>query len=443
MNTNTITTKTKLSYAAGGLGKNLAYGFVASYTLYYYNTILGISASFVGVLLMVARIFDAFNDPLMGVVVAKTKSRHGRYKPWILSGAILNALVLYAMFDVPDVLTGGGLKAYVVVTYFLCGITYTLSDIPYWSVIPAITRAGTERESLTVFARTCSGFGAALPTVLTMSLLPLLGGGTDTGHYRKGFGILALVVAIFYVVTSIITVRNLPNDELCEPRDSSVKELLNALLKNDQALNLAAIIILFNSAIYMTTNLLLYVFQYDVGDESLYTCFMVVSGLVQFATMTIFYPFFRKKFSNRRIFQAACLVGILGYLGMTALIFGKTMTLAKLLLPGALISFANGIGYVLTTVFVADAVDYGEAQTGQREDSVVSSLQTLMVKLATSVASFVAGIGIDLAGIDTDAAVQTAAAKTSLRTLFAIPSLLLMTAALLILLHKKEIGAER
>ncbi|MCD7717207.1 MAG: glycoside-pentoside-hexuronide (GPH):cation symporter [Lachnospiraceae bacterium] len=435
-----ITAKTKITYAVGGMGKNLAYGFVASYTLYYYNTVLGISASFVGILLMVARIFDAFNDPFMGVVVAKTKSRHGRYKPWILSGAVLNALVLYAMFEVPAALSGGSLKAYVVVTYFLCGITYTMSDIPYWSIIPAITRAGSERESLTVFARTCAGFGAVLPTVLTMSLLPLIGGGTDTEHYRKGFGVLALIIAIFYVATTIVTVRNLPNDELEEPRDTSVRELLNALIKNDQALSLAVIIILFNAAIYMTTNLLLYMFQYDVGDEGQYTLFMLISGLVQFVTMTILYPFFRKKYSNRQIFSVACIVGIIGYLGMTGLIFGTHMTLLKLMIPGVFISLANGIGYVLTTVFVADAVDYGESKTGQREDSVVSSLQTLMVKLATSVASFVAGIGIDLTGIDIAAETQTAAAKVSLRVLFAIPSLVLMTGAFLVFLRKKEIG---
>ena len=111
-----ITTKMKASYALGGLGKNIAYGLVASYTLYYYNTILGISASFVGTLLMAARIFDAFNDPIMGVVVAKTRSPWGRYKPWILTGAVLNALVMYAMFAVPEALSAGGEKVYITVT---------------------------------------------------------------------------------------------------------------------------------------------------------------------------------------------------------------------------------------------------------------------------------------------------------------------------------------
>ena len=77
-------------YSLGGFGKNLAYVLVSSYTLYYYNSVLNVSASFVAVLLMVARIFDAFNDPIMAAIVAKTKGKHGRYKPWILSGAVLN-----------------------------------------------------------------------------------------------------------------------------------------------------------------------------------------------------------------------------------------------------------------------------------------------------------------------------------------------------------------
>ena len=170
----------KTSYAAGGFGKNLAYGLVATYTLYYYNSVLGISAAFVGVLLMAARIFDAFNDPLMGIVVAKTNSRFGKYRPWIFAGAVTNALVMYAMFTVPESLGEDPVKVYVTVTYFLCGITYTLGDIPYWSVIPAVTDAGRIREDLTLYARTLSGIGAALPMIVGMSLVTMLGGGTGT-----------------------------------------------------------------------------------------------------------------------------------------------------------------------------------------------------------------------------------------------------------------------
>ena len=117
-----LDTKSKVSYGLGGFGKNVAYTFVASYTLYYYNTVLSISAAFIGTMLMAMRIFDAFNDPFMGVLVARTRSKHGKYKPWILSGAVLNALVIVAMFSVPKALSMGGVKSYVVITYLICGI---------------------------------------------------------------------------------------------------------------------------------------------------------------------------------------------------------------------------------------------------------------------------------------------------------------------------------
>ena len=98
--------KTKIAYGVGAVGKDMVYMLVASYILYYYNSVLGVSSVFIGTVLMVARVFDAFNDPIMGIVVAKTRSRWGRFRPWIFSGTVLNAVVLYAMFAVPESMEG-------------------------------------------------------------------------------------------------------------------------------------------------------------------------------------------------------------------------------------------------------------------------------------------------------------------------------------------------
>lgn len=123
--------RTKIAYGVGAVGKDMVYMLVASYILYYYNSVLGVSSVFIGTVLMAARVFDAFNDPIMGIVVAKTRSRWGRFRPWIFSGTVLNAVVLYAMFAVPESMEAGGMKVFLTVTYFLWGITYTLMDIPY------------------------------------------------------------------------------------------------------------------------------------------------------------------------------------------------------------------------------------------------------------------------------------------------------------------------
>ena len=108
-------------------------------------------------ILFIARIFDAFNDPIMGIIVAKTKTRWGKFRPWLFIGTLTNAIVLYLMFAAPPALSGRGLVAYAAVTYILWGVTYTMMDIPYWSMIPAfrLPKAEKERENLSAMAFLC------------------------------------------------------------------------------------------------------------------------------------------------------------------------------------------------------------------------------------------------------------------------------------------------
>ena len=165
-----LTLKQKTAFGIGAVGKDMVYALSASYVMYYYQDVLGLSASFVGVVLMAARFFDAFNDPFMGVLVAKTRTRWGRFRPWIFSGTLLNVLVLYALFAAP-VLDEAALMGYFSVMYILWGVTYTMMDIPYWSMIPAVTRTPKDRENLSMVGRTCAGVGSALIAMFTMLLV--------------------------------------------------------------------------------------------------------------------------------------------------------------------------------------------------------------------------------------------------------------------------------
>ena len=187
-----LTGKEKVSYGLGAVGKDMVYMLSASYILYYYQDILGVSAFAMGVILLAARVFDAFNDPIMGVIVAKTRT------------TILNAIMLYLMFSAPPALDGGGLVAYAAVTYVLWGVTYTMMDIPYWSMIPAFTEGGKEREGLSTMARSCAGVGSAIITIITMLCVYRLGGGDE----RVGFKWFALIIAILFVLFTTITCVN-------------------------------------------------------------------------------------------------------------------------------------------------------------------------------------------------------------------------------------------
>lgn len=424
-------------YSLGGLGKNIAYMMVSSYTLYYYNSVLNISASFVAVLLMIARVFDAFNDPFMGIIVSKTKSRYGRYKPWILSGALLNSLVMIAMFMVPEGLSPREIKFYITITYLLCGITYTLTDIPYWSVIPAITKADKQREQVSLFTRTMSGIGAGIATAFTMFFVAKLGGGYDSISYRKGFSLLAIIVAIIYSLTTIITFFSLPTERYPDDNCVSIKEVFTTLFSNDQAMILSLIIIAFYSGTNITLNQALYIFEYDLRRPDLYTPFMIVVGIGEFAAMLLVYPMLRKKLSNRGVFITGIMIGIVGYSLHFTFIFFDELNFVMIALPGILLAVAIGLAYVLITVFIANAVDYGQKKTGKRQNSIVSSLQTLMTKLATSIAVFLTGLGIDWIHYS-QSAQQTKDVLIRERLCYSIPSLILLLISLFLISRRRD-----
>lgn len=386
------------AYGLGAVGKDMVYALSASYIMYYYQDILGLSATFVGFILMIARVFDAANDPFMGVVVAKTNSRWGKFRPWLFTGTILNAFVLYALFAAPAV-SGKALMIYFAVMYILWGVTYTMMDIPFWSMIPAVTSTTKDRENLSVVGRTSAGVGYALINVFTVMAVSKLGGGIE----RTGFRLFALIIAILFVIFILFTCFTIREQKEENMQTTSVKEMFKALFNNDQAIITVVTIVLINSALYITSNLLIYFFKYDIGGttwKDAYTLFTSVGGISQILGMMVVYPILRSKLSNTIIFKLGLCLAIFGYAFLLALcLLGYSSVLTMLMVPGVMIFVANGILTVLTTVFLANTVDYGEVKTGHREESVIFSMQTFVVKAASGLAVFITGVSLDLIGL--------------------------------------------
>ena len=417
--------KEKVSYGLSAVGKDMVYMLSATYVLYYFQDILGVNAIAMGIILLAARIFDAFNDPIMGVIVAKTNTKWGKFRPWLMIGTLTNAVVLYLMFAAPPALDGKGLVAYAAVTYILWGVTYTMMDIPYWSMIPAFTKSGKEREGLTTLARSCAGVGSALVMIFTMKIVHAIGGSNE----RVGFQWFTLIVAVLFVVFITITCFAIKEKSTVNMESPSVGQMFKALITNDQAMTVVIAIVLINTSIYITSNLVIYFFKYDFGGTEWYdsyTLFNMFGGGIQILSMMILYPLLRKKFSNVKIFYITLSSAIIGYATLFGIAFIDMSNVYILFIPGFFIFAANGVLQVLTTVFLANSVDYGELKNGRRDESVIFSMQTFVVKLASGIAIFVASICLSvnrLSNSDTTEAEQvidfakdvSASAKLGLR----------------------------
>ena len=402
----------KVTYGLGAVGKDMVYMLSASYILYYYQDILGVSAIAMGIILMAARVFDAFNDPIMGVVVAKTKTKWGKFRPWLFIGTVLNAIVLYFMFAAPPTLDGKGLVAYAAITYVLWGVTYTMMDIPFWSMIPAFTEGGKERESLSTLARSCAGVGSAIVTIITMKCVYVLGQGNE----RAGFKWFATIIAVLFVVFILIACMTIREKSTVDVDSPSVGEMFRALLQNDQAMTVVIAIVLINCSLYITSNLLIYFFKYDFGGAewyNSYTLFNTFGGAIQILSMMIFFPLIRKFISAIQVFYVSFVMAIGGYAVLLILAFVNMSNLLLLFIPGFFIFTAFGMLTVLTTVFLANTVDYGELKNNRRDESVIFSMQTFVVKLASGVAALIASICLTVCNLSNDTENMEATADSS------------------------------
>lgn len=420
--------KHKAAFGLGAVGKDIVYMLISGYLLYYYNAVLGMSSVFIGTMMMAARIFDAFNDPIMGIIVAKTKTKWGRFRPWILAGTALNAVTIYALYATPDSITGNTQKVWLTVFYFAWGITYTLMDIPFWSMIPAITSPGKQRENLSSLARSCAGIGDAVPTVLTMVVVPFLSGSTIIADYRIGFKWWALIIAVFFVVSELVCVFVVPEKVDADMESHKITDMFRSLFQNDQAMTIVVSVILVYTAINIVGNLILYFFQYDVGDTDAYSIFVAVCFATQVIAMMCF-PLLRRRYGKSQLFVSGFLIQIAGFvliLIMSFTNFYQNTSWMVLCLPGIFVYAGYGLLNVLLTIFLSDTVDYGEFKNGTREESVIFSMQTFTVKLASGLAVFIAGIIIDLVGLDTEVQFQTTATLNGLRLWMTVPSVILL-----------------
>jgi len=387
-----IDKKTKLSYAIGGFGKDLMFA-MSTVMFFYFDQWLGVSTAFLGIMMMVVRGWDAINDPIMGNIVDRTKSRWGKFRPWIFVGALLNAVVTVILFSNPNLVTDSIQQLVFITTFYtLWGMTYTLMDIPFWSMIPTLSKDQSERESVTVLTRLFTSVGYFIVAGGYVTLANLLGNENPV----KGMLLLSIIVAVVFVICEIIAVVNVKEKIIVESDEkNSLKEMLRILKENDQLLVVMLVVLIINFTLYITSGMAIYYITYNIGNPDLYFLFIAAGGVLQLIG-SIGYPVLSKRFKRKQIYNIAIILQFIGFvlLFINAFIIGDNLLL--MFAFAAFIFLGQGIFMVLQTVLLSDTVEYGELKTGRRSESVAFSVQTFIVKMATGLSFGVIGIGLTI-----------------------------------------------
>ena len=410
-----LTSREKYSYGIGAYGKDLACGIVYTFLMIYFTDVVGINPAFVGTLFLMARLWDAINDPIMGMIVDNTRSRFGKFRPWIFIGTILNSVVLFLLFRKPD-LEGTSLYLYYSVMYILWGMTYTIMDIPYWSMIPTLATTKEDREKISVVPSIFASLGGLTVTTFGIALVNKLG----NGNQIKGFEYFALGIVIIFIISTIVTCINVKEKTQVQVNNEKVniKQAFNILKQNDQLLVFIGIVLAYNLAMQLAGGAAIYYFKYVAGKESLfslYSFFKVaeIGGLMLFPVVT-------RKIGRQQVFRMATILPMFGLI--TLFISGLIAPQSILFISVSAVLLNLGSGFLLgsTTVMLADIVDYGEYKLGSRNESIIFSAQTLLVKLASALSGWLIGVGLSLIGYVAGAAVQSNITIIGIRVIMTI-----------------------
>lgn len=426
----------KLCFGIGAFGKDAVYAIVGTYLMMYLTDYRFVAPAFVGTLFMVARIWDAFNDPFMGMVVDNTRSRWGKFRPWIMIGTVLNAIVLVLLF-MDNGLEGKGYLVWCSVFYILWGMTYTIMDIPYWSLVPALTDDEDERSQISAIPRIFASCAWLVINSFGLLMVSKLGGGNDV----KGFSILASIISIIFILASLVTVLTCKEQVVTQNAEkTSVKGMMDVLFKNDQVKVILGIALFFNIAYQLSNSFALYYFKYVAertyaGDSNgvLYPVYAAVAGFAQMGSMAVL-PFLSKKIGKKISFFCASFFPVIGFAILWVLGYVAPTNVFAVGLCSAIINCGIGFMLVFITVILSEVVDYGEYKLGTRNESILFSMQTFVVKFAGAFSGFVSGIGLTAIGYVANQQ-QSASAENGMRVImFLIPAIL---SALCFLIYSK------
>lgn len=392
-------TKNMLMFSLGTIGRDFLYflfnSFLMTFILFT-KTIDNKMLTAVGAIIVVARIFDALNDPIMGGIVENTRTKWGKYKPWQLLGAVLTGAVIISVFCVK--LDGWSYIGFLAFAYLMFSITFTMNDISYWGMLPSLTSDEHERNKLTSCAQLLASAGVGLASLLIplFTTGSLAKWGAPTGY--KVIGIISAVLMVLFQLFTILGVKEKPLPPIPIKPDKSdrltLKKMFQTIAKNDQLLWCALIMLIFSIGTGVVGGGLLTMYVYfEFGYEGGYTLLIGLGYGIISTLFTATYPWLSKKFGRNKVLYSAGIATIFGFALM--LIFALAIPtgapkssewFAKFILIAvayAIIGYGAGF-YMIMVINMANTVEYNEWKYGQRNESLIFSLRPFTAKLSSA-----------------------------------------------------------
>lgn len=391
-----LTVREKIAYGLGDTASNFYFQFFNLFLLFYYTDVFGLAAAAVGTMFLVIRIFDAVMDPLVGMIADRTNSRWGKFRPYILWGALPYGLIGYIMFVNPS-LTIHGKLVFAYVTYGLMWVAYTAINIPYSALMGVMSPSSEERTSLSTYRFICAFSGQFLIALLVVKLKDFLGGGNEAAGFRYTMLLFSVVSVAMFLYTFAMTRERVqpPADQV-----SSLREDVRTLLRNGPW------VVLFFSALFTLTNTavrgssIIYYFKYVVRDESKAALYMS-AGSLAFIAGAVSTKLFLRWFERRPL-----MIGLtfLNAVTMASFYFVNPHALWLLHTLNILATFLVGPTPAILWSMYADTADYGEWKFGRRTTGLVFSASVFSQKLGLAIGAALAGWMLDYYGFVANAA---------------------------------------
>lgn len=382
--------KNLIYYPLGTVGRDMVYALFTNYIMLFILYTRSLTAAQLGAvtaIMVAARIFDALNDPIMGNIIERTRSRWGKFKPWMLIGVLSTSVVVYLVFNTD--LKGWNFIIFFGVIYFMYSITYTMHDISYWGMIPALTQDGDERNSLTARATLFAGIGGTLASIL----IPLLTAGEFAlgGNAKTAYGRIALVICILapaFILFPIFGARENRDDMRKEAPKVSLKKIVKTIGGNDQLLWICLIFLLqqIGNGIVLGgvgSNYIYFEFGYEGG---LYSTFTTI-GMAATAVLMIIYPALSKKYHRQPLVKFMGIAATIGYiiqLGCGVIMPSSTLKFWVLTFGFMLANLGQYGLYLIMMISIINTVEYNELKHGTRDEAIIASMRPFLTKLSSS-----------------------------------------------------------